>query len=152
MKDADFLGDPQIKLASLEIWVHSREFPNEQDYWDGNWLRVTARCSAPGALVLASGPIVHLSEIDRWHTDLRQMKETLSGNAILACVEPNLSVALAASSLGRVKMEVKITPDHLTQQHSFTFEIDQSYLDPLLRQCRAMLETYPIRGERPVVP
>ena len=37
----DHLGEPDIKLAGLQIWVHGRQFPDSDDYWDGNWLYVT---------------------------------------------------------------------------------------------------------------
>jgi hypothetical protein len=143
------LGPPQIKLAGLEVWIHHRS--HFQDYWDGNWVNVTVRCYGPGAEVLASGSIIHLPEIERWLDEATLMRETLSGTANLACMEPGLSVELTASSLGHILMEVQITPDHMSQQHSFKFEIDQSYLGCLLTELRAVLAEYPIRGERPVV-
>ena len=151
MEDINSLGPPQIKLASLEMWIHGRQFPNHYDYDDGNWLTATVRCCAPGAEVLASGPIIRIPEIERWHNEAARMRETLSGKATLGCLEPNLTVELAASSLGHLLMEVQITSDHMTQQHTFKFDIDQSYLDCMLKQCRAVLGESPIRGERPVV-
>src|SRR5256885_6731459 len=36
------LGTPDIKLGGLQVWVHGRQFPDAIDYWDGNWLRITA--------------------------------------------------------------------------------------------------------------
>ena len=56
------LGDPDIKIAALKIWVHGRQFEDAQDYWDGNWLRVTAHCGADGGSALAHGSILHLGE------------------------------------------------------------------------------------------
>jgi len=38
------LGMPDLKLEGLQIWIHGRQFPDAADYWDGNWLRVTAHC------------------------------------------------------------------------------------------------------------
>ena len=75
------------------------------------------------------------------------MQETLSGEANLACIEPNLSVKLTANKMGHILMTVSITPDHRTQRHSFEFDIDQTFLGPLLRQCRAVLDEYPVRGQ-----
>ena len=47
---ADF-GEPDLKLAGFQLWVHGRRFPESGGYYDGNWLRVTARCGASGASV-----------------------------------------------------------------------------------------------------
>jgi hypothetical protein len=40
-------------------------------------------------------------------------------------------------------LTVKITPDHMTQEHRFQFELDQSYLPAVVEQCRAILARYP---------
>ncbi len=90
-------GEPDLRLEGLRIWVHGRQFPDHQDYWDG---------------------------------------------------EPFVSVMFTAGLLGHIAIEVPVTPDHLNQRHWFRFEIDQSYLPPLVRQCRAVLAAYPIRGVR----
>jgi len=49
-------------------------------------------------------------------------------------------------------MEVQITPDHLTQNHKFLADIDQSYLAGFLAQCRAVLAEYPIRDPEQQLP
>jgi len=141
-------GTPDLKLEGLQIWVHGRQFPDAADYWDGNWLRVTAHCGRSGASIFATGSIIHLSELDRWRVESEELLKKLSGEAKLACIEPALSVTLKAGSLGHITMEVSITPDHLSQRHWFQFGIDQSYLPPLVRQCQSILEVYPIKGSR----
>ena len=142
------LGTPDLKLEGLQIWVDRRQFPDAADYWDGNWLRVTAHCGRSGASVFATGSIIHLSELDQWLVESEGLLKNLSGEAKLACMEPALSVTLKAGSLGYIAMEVSITPDHISQRHWFQFEIDQSYLPPLVKQCQAILEAYPIKGGR----
>ena len=149
-KLGNHLGEPQIKLGGLQIWIHGRQFPNEQDYWDGNWLNVTAHCGTDQASVWTSGPILHVPDLVRWLTDLEVMNRTVSGAADLVSLEPELSVELKMNNLGHVRMRVEITPDNMTQEHSFEFEIDQSYLDALISNLRALLEKYPVR-EKPDV-
>jgi len=78
------------------------------------------------------------------------MREKLSGKAILVDLKQHLIVELMSLNLGHIQLKIEITPDHMTQQHSFQFDIDQTYLSPLLAQCRAVLAEYPIRGKRPV--
>ena len=43
------LGSPDISFSSFQLWIHGREFEAAQDYWDGNWLRVTVHYGAAGA-------------------------------------------------------------------------------------------------------
>jgi hypothetical protein len=63
-------------------------------------------------------------------------------------MEPALSVTLKSGSLGHITMEMSITPDHMSQRHWFQFEIDQSYLPPLVKQCQSIFAAYPIKGSR----
>jgi hypothetical protein len=41
-KFPEILGEPDIKISGLEIWIHGNQFPDENDYWDGNWMDITA--------------------------------------------------------------------------------------------------------------
>jgi hypothetical protein len=107
---------------------------------------VTAHCGGSGASVFTTGSIIHLPELDRWRSEAEELSKNLGGEAKLACMEPFLSASLKSRSLGHITMEVSITPDHMTQRHWFQFEIDQSYLTLLIKQCQSILEAYPIRG------
>jgi hypothetical protein len=116
------------------------------DYWDGNWLNATAICSENGATVLVRGAFIRTNEINDWQLAVAKLSAGLKGEAKLECMEPEIAVTLNAKTLGAVEMEVQITPDHLTQEHRFTFAIDQSYLEPLSSQCARLLSAFPIRG------
>ena len=39
------LGQPDITVGALHIWIHERQFPESEDFWDGNWGNATAHCS-----------------------------------------------------------------------------------------------------------
>jgi|JI10StandDraft_1071094.scaffolds.fasta_scaffold12682_12 hypothetical protein len=144
--DIEKLKSPNIKLAGLQIWIHGRQFSESEDYYDGNWLNVTAHCGEAGASVWVSGAIVAVVEIDHWLSSSRELLKGLVAKAELPCIEPHLYVILQAGSLGHVTMEVSITPDNMTQEHKFIFEIDQSYLPSLISQCEDVLKEYPVRG------
>lgn len=139
-------GEPHLHLAGLKLWVHGYQYPDTDDYWDGNWLNATAICSENGATVLVRGAFVRTDEISNWHRAVDKLLAEMEGDAELACMEPEISVTLKAKPLGAVEMEVQITPDQLTQEHRFNFSIDQSYLPPLLSQCVRLLNDFPIRG------
>jgi hypothetical protein len=142
----DKLGQPDLQLAGLRMWIHGRQFPSTDDYWDGNWLNVTVHCRAQSASVWTSGPIIHLSEIAHLLQGAEAMETSLQGEATLPCMEPELALTLKAEGLGHIAMVVDITPDNLSQAHHFRFEIDQTYLPHLICGCRIVLQQYPIKG------
>jgi hypothetical protein len=141
------LGDPDIKIGGLRIWIHGRESPDSKDYWDANWVNVTVECQAQGSSVFTSGTIIHMSEISHFLSGAEKIHKALKGVAEMPCMEPYLSVKLEAGELGHIKISVDITPDHLQQKHNFIFETDQSYLLGLISDCKVALEKYPLIGE-----
>ncbi len=144
--DFENLGPPDFKIAGFCVWVLGREFEDRQDFWDGNWLRVSAHCGAEGAQVRASGPILHLSEIHLWLEQATELHRNLTGTAELRCMEPNLNAKIELKDR-RGNLVVDITPNNLTQQHRFTFEMDQSYLPELTGALARLLQKLPIRGK-----
>jgi hypothetical protein len=58
-----------LKIAGFQLWIHGRQFPNAQDYWDGNWRNVTVNCGASGASVWTSGAFVMVSDQARLATE-----------------------------------------------------------------------------------
>ncbi len=49
-------------------------------------------------------------------------------------------------NVGHCELTVSITPDHLYQEHSFIFDLDQSYLPPLLKSLELIMHSYPLKG------
>jgi hypothetical protein len=141
------LGPPALKIAGFQLWVYGSQFPDAHDYDDGNWLNVVAHCGANSASVWASGAIVMVTDLGRWSEQCEALYQNQRSEAILSPIEPNLCVTLRTTDrLGHILLRVEITPDHMTQEHRFDFEIDQSYLPRLLAQCRAIFQEHPIRG------
>ena len=138
-------GKPRLHIAGLKLWVHGRQFPAAQDYWDGNWIRVTARCDSPRSSVQTEGAIVHLSELHGLLEGCERLHASLSGVAKLECMEPNLAVYLTARTLGHVDVQVRITPDELSERHEFNSSFDQSFLPAIIKDCLGVLGEYPIR-------
>ncbi|WP_427551556.1 WapI family immunity protein [Methylomonas sp. MS20] len=144
-RELEALGEPDLKIAGLHLWVHGREFPQSEDYWDGNWLRVTAYCLYPNSSVRTHGSIVHLGEIAGLLRETESLYKTLQGQAALQCMEPYLGIELLAQTGGHIRVKISITPDHMTETHSYTDNIDQSYLPPIVAGCQAILAKLPLR-------
>ena len=143
------LGPPDLKVAGFQLWVHGREFPEADDYDDGNWLRVTAHCGASGASVWVQGSILMVTDVAAFGEQCAAMLRGNSDSAALDPLEPELKVSLrVADRLGHLRAHVDITPDHLVQSHRLEFDLDQSYLPEIVRQCEAIVREYPVRGAR----
>ena len=142
------LGPPSLEVGGFQLWVHGRQIPDSQDYDDGNWLRITAHCGHAGASVWATGSILQVMDIVHWAGQCEELANGSAQSASLGPLEPKLRVDLEKTdSLGQLQMTVQITPSHMEQEHVFRFEIDQSYLQGIVTQCRAIEKGYPIRGE-----
>lgn len=147
MSNQTNLGPPDLKIAGFQLWVHGLAFPEATDYNDGNWLRVTAHCGANGARVQVHGTLLMITDLAGFAEQCAGMYSQSSGSAVLDPLEPELKVSLEiADTLGHIRAQVDITPDHLMQSHRMEFELDQSYLPEIIKQCSAIVQEYPVRG------
>jgi hypothetical protein len=133
------LGEPDVSLGELQLWVHSHEK-------EGDWLRVTAHCGAKGASVWVSGEILRLTDLAQFGEQCADLQVGNARSAELSSLEPNLRVELRPPGRrGEIKMIVEITPDEWTQKHRFKAEINLSYLARLRQELHQMSSRY--RGE-----
>jgi hypothetical protein len=131
----DELGQPDLQIAGFQLWVHNCD--------DEFWLNLTAHTGALGASVWASGSILKLSDLAGLASQCEALGKGESDEAWLGAIEPELKVTIKRTDqLGHFSMHVEITPDYLNQQHSFEFEIDQTYLSEIVRQCRRVVTSY----------
>lgn len=142
----DSKTQPDLCIGGFELWLYGRQFPETDDYWDGNWVDVQARCTANSAIVQAGGPILHLSELHKLMIECKQIYASLSGEAHLACMEPNLDLKIKMENTGHCELFVSITPDNLYQAHSFIFDLDQSYLPSFIQNLETILHFYPLKS------
>lgn len=140
------LREPDLCIGGFELWIYGRQFSKADDYWDGNWLNITAQCTGDSAFVHTSGPIIHLSEVRKLLVECKQIYTSLSGNAHLKCMEPYIDLKIEMLNLGHCELQVSITPDHLYQNHLFIFDLDQSYLPSLIKNLELILASYPLKG------
>ncbi len=137
---------PSVAIAGLCIWVHGRAFEERDDYWNGNYLHVTARYQTASSTVRVRGPIFTSLELKRWRDDLVGLHERLTGFARIECSDPELQIRIDAKRHGHLEMEVIMAPAW-REEHRFSYiELDQTYLPPLIREIDAVLSEYPIRG------
>lgn len=148
------LGPPSLALGGLRLWVVGKAFPDSVEWYDGNWLQVRAECAAPGAAVTAAGPLLTPEDIARLLAGMEAMQRWEASSAEMSPLEPSLVVGLTGNSRGGLRIDVRLTPDHMTQGHRFFFDADLTYLATPIAQCREILERFPAAEGRPrrVVP
>jgi hypothetical protein len=140
--DASLTNVFDFEIYGLRLWVHGKQFPDETIGPDADWLRITAQYQAFGASVWTSGPIAWASHLSTFLDQLKAMNTELSGTATFDSVEPGLNISLEMTKLGHVLFEVAITPDHMRQQHSFKYQIDQTYLPAAISQLEKIVERF----------
>ena len=140
----DELGKPDLKIAGFQLWIHGRQFPDSEGD-DGNWLIVTAHAGSSGASVWTSGAILMTEHLAHLTDQCEALRKGEMDEACMGEIEPDLKMRIQRiDQLGHFSMHVDITPDYLNQQHSFEFEIDQSYLPDIIRLCRSIIAKYPV--------
>lgn len=140
------VDEPDLRLIGLTLWVHGDQSPHADDYWDGNWLNVTAQGEAHGAAVQASGAFLRTDELREFRARMLDLYGGRLTSVSLQPMEPELQLSLELDTLGAMQVKVELTPDPLTQRHEFLFQADQSFLPGLIRQCQVILDRLPVRG------
>jgi hypothetical protein len=140
-------GEAHLRIGGLEIHVEGREFPQADDYWDGNWVVAAVRCASSHSSVAFRGPILHLSEVVQLLEGCEAMVEGEAGSATLPCSEPHLYVELEAGPRGRVRATVELRHDG--ERHVYEFALDRDAVARIAAECRALLAAFPILGEPP---
>ena len=63
------LGEPDLRLARLRLWIHGRE----REHLESDWLEATAHCSDFNANVTVTGSFLQLTELERWCSDAEKL-------------------------------------------------------------------------------
>lgn len=86
------------------------------------------------------------AELELFRNELAVLYKNLDGEAGLWTIEPELKVKLEAKETGKIAAEIKVTPNRLTQEHCFYFELDQSYLPEIQKQIDLISTRFPVKG------
>jgi hypothetical protein len=143
---------PSLVLGGLRVWVLGKASPESVEWYDGTWLEVRAECAAPGATVAASGPLLTVEDLGRLLAGMEAMHAGRSSTAEMSPLEPNLVIGLTGNSKGRLRMDVRVASDPMTQEHRFFFDADLAYLSGPIAQCREVLARFSAAAGRRVVP
>lgn len=140
------MGEPALKIAGFQLWLDGPQRQQTNEFYD-DWLTVAAHCEVGGSSVWAQGALLEVNDVRRFGTDCEKLLRGEVKKIEMEPAEPNIHVEIEATDkLGHFEVAVDLTPDHMTQEHRFFFEIDQSYLPGIIEQCRKLSERFQIRG------
>ncbi|MEO6396502.1 MAG: hypothetical protein ABIO40_11405 [Devosia sp.] len=137
--------EPPFRLAGLSLWVRGYQFPDAKD---DNWLRIRAVLATSSSHAAAEGNFLQTLDLQLFAAELENLYRDLNGTATLMSTEPNLHAELTGDGLGHIRMRVSLTPDHMTETHSVTFNLDQTMLNDAIRQLRGIDANFPVRRPR----
>jgi hypothetical protein len=140
-------SDPDLVFFGFSLWVDGRQYPDADDHWDSNWLIIRAIMEAHGARVMCEGAILTTMDLRQFRDELVKMVGTLTGEAGLVPLEPELKAIFKMQTRGQLEATIEITPDHPTQHHQFIIDADQSYLPALVASCDDILARFPVKNE-----
>ena len=142
-------GEPAISIAGFKLWVHGREDDENTDYWDGNWLLVSAVCETEGAVVwLEEQTALHGSELVAFVEAGDLLARGRGEEAVLGgSLEPFFSLTLTpGEKRGRFSANLSMTPDVATQSHDFEFSASLAEVEAVVEAARRLLDQWPVVG------
>ncbi|GBF04023.1 hypothetical protein DAERI_010195 [Deinococcus aerius] len=142
------MDNSDFNLGPLRLKVHGYQFQESDEYWDANWVIVTAEVDLPGqACVRVEGPFLMTTELARFRDEMQMLYDRLDAEAGLWTIEPELKLRLEGKGTGAITAEIEITPNQMTQEHRFYAELDQTYLPLAIQQLNSILNRFPMRGQ-----
>lgn len=138
------LGDSENEY--LHIRVSQRLFPENTDYWDGNWLIAAAEVSA-GAFRGKLQGYLRTEEFIVFSQELTKLYNNLKGTAQFSTMEGWLEINLTGDGVGHIQADCLLNDNPIIGNTlKFSLEIDQTYIPLLLKSIKQVTQTFPIVG------
>ena len=141
------IGGEEHDFVAIEVL--GREDHDTDDFWDSNWLTSRVEVSA--------GPFKGLVQLNLradefavFLQDVQELNSTLEGDVELRTLEGGLTLRLWIHERGDMWVDGDIFDGWDDGNRlRFHFNLDQSYLPPVISQLQSLLAIYPVIGERP---
>ena len=141
---------PRLLIGSLRsehllVQPTRLEFPDTDDYWDGNWVYADVAVVA-GAFRGSYEPLLRTDEFARFRDDLQVLHDNLKGAATFETMEHWLAINIEGDGRGHftAKCEARDQPG---MGNLLTFELafDQTDLPVLLGDLDELTRAFPVR-------
>jgi hypothetical protein len=136
-------------LASEHLLVEPThwEFPDAEDYWDGNWVYANVTVVV-GGFRGSYEAMLRTEEFVRFRDHLGQLYGKLTGAAAFETMEHWLAIRVEGDGRGHftAKCEARDQPG-MGNKLLFDLTFDQTELPLLLRDLNELTRAYPVRGK-----
>lgn len=141
------VGD--VTTVHVGVEVLYRQFPNSNDFDDGNWVRSGITVDT-GTLRGSFECWLCTYDFDNFRRGLVPLYESLQGKAEFHTLEGQLSIELRGDGLGHIDGDVVVVDRDVatTPELKFTLSIDQTYLPKLIAELEEVQQLFPIVGSR----
>ena len=129
----------------VRIEILSRELPDDDDYWDGNWLTANAEVRVDGFRVRL-GCNLRAEEFVSFAESLVSLQKSLSGAASFDTMETTLDFEMRIDALGHIPVQGTLRDPGRGVTLNFAFELDQSLLPPIIAQVESVIREFPVKG------
>lgn len=139
------VGREETERVALEVL--GRERPNEDDFWDGNWLVVDVHIQAGGFIGHAVANL-RAEEFRRFREGLEAAYNAVSGVATFETMEGWLTLTVNCERTGKVTIQGDATDRAGTgnRLHFSLPDMDQTDLPALIDQLVECERAYPVVG------
>jgi phage pi2 protein 07 len=139
------LGVPDIEIGELKIWIHSRKYPDCNNFWDVNWLNSTFYLKSSNSSVWVSGDILHNTEIAEWLAEIEKLDKGLIVETNLSTMESYVELRIAPQSYERISIGVTFFPNDRFETHHFEIWQMKKILKDLTEGFQNILHKFPVK-------
>jgi hypothetical protein len=130
--------------ARISIEIRAYERGDVGDFEDSNWLNCTFEVAVERFTARAEASF-RIEEFEDFLAQLSPLIEPLEGTAKFDTLENQLSIVVKMSDRGTCRISGHAT-DHTHCTLQFSFESDQTFLRPAIRELKAIVGEFPVRN------
>ncbi len=125
-----------------------REFPDTNDYWDGNWILFSVSLVMPGLSVELTDPCIRVDELESFLLELRSFALGHLNAVESSFREPVVSIGVQAPEPGEqnllARIEINLFTDDGVAGTVAEMDLRQDSLDLFIRGIEDILRDYPV--------
>jgi hypothetical protein len=125
-----------------------REFPDINEYWDGNWILFTVLLVMPGLTVELTDPCIRVDELEAFLLELRNFSLGHSVGVESSFQEPVVSIGLQGAEPGQdeilARIEVNIFTDDGISGTVAEVDVENTAIDLFIQGVEEILREYPV--------
>jgi len=125
-----------------------REFPDINDYWDGNWILFSISLVMPGLSVEVTDPCIRVDELEAFLLELRSFSLGHLNAVESSFREPVVSIGVQTPEPGQqdllARIEINVFTDDGVAGTVAEMDLGNDSLDLFIRGIEDILRDYPV--------